>query len=103
MESAPKDGTEVIVIETPNGEHFNVMVACFMALMPDCDERKWRERDNTVNGRWWGAYPTHWSGSGPLHTYWKPVACTPLLWKHLPKINLSRRALHALLNNETTP
>lgn len=97
MECAPKDGSEIIVIETPNGEHFNVMVACFMALQSESKQDEWRDRDNSVEGDWWGAYPTHWSGNGPLHTHWKPIACTPLCWKPLPRMNLSRAALNALM------
>lgn len=98
MDSAPMDGTEIIIIETPNGEHFNVMVACYMALMGQQDQDKWRDLDNTPEASWWGAYPTHWSSNGPYHTHWKPIACHPLCWKPLPKMNLSRKTLDELMN-----
>jgi hypothetical protein len=98
MDSAPKDGTEIIVIETPNGEHFNVMVACWMAWMTASDQNKWHEKDNTSRANWWGTYPTHWSNNGPHHTHWKPIAMgTPLCWKPMPKMNLSRRTLEKLM------
>ena len=99
MDSAPKDGTEIIIIETPNGENFNVMVACFMALTPQNKEHEWWDRNNTSEGRWWGTYPTHWSFNGPLHTWWKPIACTPLCWKPLPKMNLSCKTLEAIMEH----
>lgn len=93
MNSAPKDGTEIIVIETPNGEHYNVMIACFMALMREDKQDEWINKDNSSEARWWGTYPTHWSSNGPHHTHWKPIACTPTCWKHLPKNTLSRKDL----------
>jgi len=99
MKTAPKDGTEIIIIETPNGEHFNVMVACFMALIRQDKEHEWWDKDNTSEGSWWGAYPTHWSSNGPLHTHWKPIACSPLCWKPLPKMNLSRKTLEELMEH----
>lgn len=97
MNSAPKDGTEVIILETPNGVHFNTMVACFMALMHDTEQHEWRDKDNTPRAMWWGSIPTHWSGNGPHHTHWKPIACHPLCWKPLPKHRFSKKELHALL------
>jgi hypothetical protein len=100
MESAPKDGTEIIVIETPNGEHFNVMVACFMARMNDDEQHMWRDKDNSPRAMWWGVYPTHWSSNGPHHTHWKPIACsTPLCWKPLPKMDLSRNTLDEIMES----
>ena len=96
MDLAPKDGTEIIILETPNGVHFNTMVACYMALMHDDKQYQWRNKDNTSEASWWGTYPTHWSSNGPYHTHWKPIACTPLCWKPIPKNTFSKKDLHEL-------
>jgi len=98
MKSAPKDGTEIIVIETPNGEHFNVLTACFMALQGNERQMAFMDKDNSGEGSWWGIAPSHWSSNGPLHTHWKPIACTPLCWKPLPKQNLTKKALRQLMD-----
>jgi hypothetical protein len=98
MDSAPKDGSEIIVLETPNGEHFNVLLACWMALSPQHLEHKNWGIDNTDRGRWWGVTPSHRSSSGPLHTHWLPLACSPICWKPMVKHSFSIKQLKQLLN-----
>ena len=100
MSTAPKDGTEIIVTETPNGEHFNVMVACWMALGAE------EIAPNTHLGRWWGIGPTRWSHSeGPLYVRWKPYAITPLCWMPMPTrdSNKSQRIRMAARNRKPQP
>lgn len=87
ISTAPKDGTLILVTETPNGEHWNVLPACWMAqgaerermhpLVPD-------PTNNAHRGYWWGITPSHRSGDGPLHTHWLPLACTPICWMPIP-------------------
>lgn len=91
MRSAPKDGTMILVTETPNGEHWNVMPAAWMA---------YGEKDNPDNsqrGDWWGVDVSHYYPSeGPLHVRFKPIAMTPICWQPFPDADsvatLRRRA-----------
>lgn len=79
ISKAPRDGTVILVTETPNGECWNVMPACWMALKAE------NINPNTHLGRWWGIDVAHWRPSeGPLHVRWKPLAITPICWQPMP-------------------
>ncbi len=91
MSKAPKDGTTILVTETPNGEAWNVVAACWMAegsgeggrMKPD---ERGRYPDNTEAGRWWGITPARWSPSeGPLYVRWRALAITPVCWMPMPE------------------
>lgn len=78
ISSAPKDGTVIIVTETPNGEHYNVVPAAWMAYGA-------KGLDNEGEGRWWGMDVARWAGEeGPLYVRFKPLAITPICWKPMP-------------------
>jgi hypothetical protein len=97
ISSAPKDGTMILVTETPNGEHWNVVVACWMAhkaedIIP-----------NEHLGDWWGIDVARWRDTeGPLPVRWKPLAISPVCWMpfpdHEPISKLNRR-MAALYRN----
>lgn len=85
ISTAPKDGTDILVLETPNGEHFNVMVAAYFNY--GAGDPRLGENPNGSK-RFWGVIPTRWSGDGgdcTLPVRWQPIACTPIAWKPLPK------------------
>lgn len=80
MSTAPKDGTVIIVTETPNGEHWNVMPAAWMAQGEDNND------NNESRGRWWGITPSRSvPGEGPLYVRWKPLAMHPTCWMPMPE------------------
>ncbi|VTU42912.1 MULTISPECIES: hypothetical protein [unclassified Variovorax] len=88
MAKAPKDGTVILVCETPNGEAWNVMPAAFMNLYG--------------GGRlaWWGVSPTSRLPThlmtpermesadehSPLAVDWRPIALTPICWQPMPEL-----------------
>jgi hypothetical protein len=73
MSTAPRDGTMVLVCETPNGEVWNVLAASFCQVGHACD------------AAWWGVhYRPSWQG-------FAPVACTPVCWKPFPQAEDSGR------------
>ena len=86
MRSAPRDGTIILVVETPNGEVWNVMPAAYQLHLGD-------ER---MEG-FWGVDVT---SRVPLHlgleaeqlarerglpVNFRALAITPLCWKPMPK------------------
>ena len=90
MRSAPKDGTMILVTETPNAEHWNVVPASWMAYGRTDDP------DNSKHGGWWGVDASRYTNEGPLYTKFKPLACTPICWMPFPEAEdigkLRRRA-----------
>lgn len=81
MKSAPADGTMVIVLETPNGEHFNVMPAMYMNLGGG-DPRLGQKPEGYIG--WVGIAGSRYGGEGgdcelPVRT--KTYIITPLAWK----------------------
>jgi hypothetical protein len=85
MRSAPRDGTIILVCETPNGEHWNVMPASYQLHLGDTRmEGFWGvsttsrlpphlhdERDDVARER-------------GLPVDFKALAITPLCWQPLP-------------------
>ena len=69
MSTAPKDGTIVLVCETPNGEQWNVLPAAFVKHVGIED--------------WWGVWPRKDDITGDH--YWYSVALLPICWQPLPK------------------
>lgn len=85
MRSAPRDGTMILVCETPNSEHFNVMAASYQLHL-----------GNEHLEGFWGVWP---SSRLPPHLHqecdqlvrarglpvdFKAVAITPLCWQPMP-------------------
>ena len=65
INTAPTDGTMVLVCETPNGEVWNVLAAAYGEV--------------GSGAGWWGVY---------YRSSWRafaPVACHPVCWKPFPK------------------
>jgi hypothetical protein len=72
MASAPKDGTPILVCETPNGEQYNVLAAAHIKI------------NGMTEADWWGVYPR--TDNHILETkYFSAIACTPICWKPFPK------------------
>jgi hypothetical protein len=95
MTSAPKDGTMILVTETPNGEHWNVMPACWMA------HRAENINPNDRLGDWWGIDVARWHPSeGPLPVRWKPLAITPVCWQPFPVADSERGLRRRLAKTE---
>ena len=92
ISKAPKDGTMILVTETRNGEAWNVIPACWMALTSqEQSDKEFFENgglppNNSHKGSWWGICATRWSREGPLYTRFKPLACTPVCWMHFPEM-----------------
>ena len=81
----------ILVTETPNGEHWNVVPASWMAYGQNDNP------DNSSHGDWWGVDVSHWSpGEGPLHVRLKALSITPVCWMRYPVreslAKLNRRA-----------
>lgn len=86
IETAPKDGTLILIWETPNGEQFNVMPAMwcrYRGMEPD----------------WWGIWPAssflrhedekQWvvhstEFTEKLPVSWRAIAATPIAWRPMP-------------------
>jgi hypothetical protein len=65
--SAPKDGTMILVLETPNGEHWNVLPAAWFP-------------PGTFTVGWWGTCPII-----ERNTYTRIAIGTIYAWKPMPK------------------
>lgn len=97
MRSAPRDGTMILVCETPNGEHWNVMAASYQLHLGE-----------PLMEGFWGVAPT---SRLPIHLIherhqavedrglpadFKAIAMTPLCWQPFPEVEsiekLRRRA-----------
>ena len=94
MKDAPKDGTMILITETPNGESYNVFPACYM-----------KAHGNPTLEGWWGAGRT---SIPPIHLMkefpneeqgvvgYRLIFCTPLCWQPMPAMEdetkLRRRA-----------
>jgi hypothetical protein len=82
INSAPRDGTTILVLECPNGEAWNVMAARWMTIYfsRDFDEPK-------PDPMWWGASwragYSEWEGGPWGHAY--DVAISPQWWKPMPR------------------
>lgn len=85
MTTAPKDGTIILVTETPNGEHYNVYPAAWMNL--GGGDPRIGEKAIGIIG-WWCAGMSRHTGDGggecDLPVRWKPLAATPICWMPLP-------------------
>jgi hypothetical protein len=97
MRSAPRDGTMILVCETPNGEHWNVMPASYQLHL-----------GNARMESFWGVQPTsrlpahlvqecdHLVRERGLPADFKAIAITPLCWQPMPECEplekLRRRA-----------
>lgn len=82
MKSAPKDGTPILICETPNGEVYNVLQASYM-----------RCGGNPLLEGWWAAGVTSRVPADLMGTFtneegfvtgFKELACTPLCWMPMP-------------------
>jgi len=66
ISKAPKDGTMILVTETPNGEAWNVIPACWMALTSqEQSDKEFFENgglppNNSHKGSWWGICDYYW-------------------------------------------
>jgi len=97
MRTAPRDGTMILVCETPNGEHYNVMAASYQLHLGE-----------PLMEGFWGVAPT---SRLPIHLIherhqaveerglpadFKAIALTPLCWQPFPECEsiekLRRRA-----------
>jgi hypothetical protein len=97
MRSAPRDGTMILVCETPNGEHYNVVAASYQLHLGE-----------PLMEGFWGVAPT---SRLPIHLIherhlaveerglpadFKAIALTPLCWQPFPEVEpiekLRRRA-----------
>lgn len=87
MKSAPMDGTVIIVTETPNSVHFNVMPAAYMN-MGGGDPRVGQKAIGNIG--WWGVGESRYTGEGgdesELPVRWKPYAITPICWMPMPTV-----------------
>lgn len=86
MKSAPTDGTLVIVLETPNGEHFNVLPAAYMNLGGG-DPRLGERAEGCIG--WWAIIPSRRTGEGgdcELPVRWKPLASHPVAWQPMAEL-----------------
>jgi hypothetical protein len=97
MRSAPRDGTIILVCETPNGEAWNVMPAAYQLHLGD----------EQLEG-FWGVWTTsrvpahldlereHLARERGLPVGFKAIAITPLCWQPMPECEpierLRRRA-----------
>ena len=103
MTSAPKDGTMILVTETPNGEHYNVMPAMYMNMHGGDPQRG--EKAVGLIG-WFGFGGSRYTGEGgdcPLPVRVKPYVITPICWQPLPKAESEstlRRRLAQLLRRK---
>lgn len=103
MTRAPRDGTVVLVTETPNGVHYNVMPAMY-ANMGGGDPRLGQKEQGIIG--WWGVRESRYSGEGgdcALPVRWKALAITPLCWMPMPPIEdpkKLRRRLGQLLRRK---
>jgi hypothetical protein len=100
MSSAPKDGTMILVTETPNGEAWNVMPAAWMNLGGGDPELN--QKAEGIIG-WWGVCMSRRTGEGgdcELPVRWKPLAITPVCWMPMPAAEPEtklRRRLNAIM------
>jgi len=109
MNSAPKDGTLILICETPNGEHWNVMAAAYMNLHAE-----------PALERWWGVGVTSLllphlmktlqaqdvANERGLPVGFKPYAVTPLCWQPYPaleSLTTLRRRQGQLLREKRIP
>ena len=86
MGTAPMDGTIILVTETPNGEHFNVLPAAFMNS--GGGQVQFHESPVGMIG-WWAVTTSRYTGQGrkcPLPVTWKPLKSTPVCWMPMPDI-----------------
>jgi len=84
MSSAPRDGTMILVTETPNGEHWNVLPAMYMN--EGGGDPRFGQKEIGIIG-WWGVGPSRRTGEGgdcELPVRWKPLAITPICWMPMP-------------------
>jgi hypothetical protein len=72
MTSAPRDGTPILVCETPNGEQYNVLMAAYIKV------------NGTNEFDWWGCYPRT-ENFQDMTRYFSAIACTPICWRPYPK------------------
>jgi hypothetical protein len=100
MTTAPRDGTMVLITETPNGEHYNVLPAMYMNLGGG-DPSLGEKAEGIVD--WWGIAGSRRTGEGgdcQLPVRLKALACTPICWMPLPPMEdvyKLRRRLSQLL------
>lgn len=105
MGSAPKDGTMILVTETPNGEHYNVMPAMYMNLHGG--DPMMGEKAVGIVG-WVGVAGSRRTGEGgdlALPVRIKPLIITPICWQPMPTAepeNTLRRRLAQLLRRKST-
>lgn len=92
--TAPTDGTMVLVLETPNGEHYNIVPAMFMNKGGG-DPRIGQQAEGMIG--WWGVCGSRYTGDGgdcTLPVKFKALALSPIAWK---PIDVSERQLKALI------
>lgn len=96
MRTAPRDGTMILIVETPNGEAWNVMPAMYMNLGGG-DPRLGQKAEGYIG--WVGFAGSRYSGEGYPHDLpvrVKTYVCTPVCWMPMPEredvAKLRRRA-----------
>jgi hypothetical protein len=88
MTSAPKDGTLVLVCETPNGEHWNVMAAAYMNLHGKGTLEQWWGIGLTslLMTHLWTVEAQAAADARGLPVGLKPYAISPLCWRPYPAL-----------------
>lgn len=84
ISTAPRDGTMVLVTETPNSEHWNVIPAMFMNKGGG-DPRMGQEATGMIG--WWGVCGSRYTGEGgdcTLPVRFKALAIMPICWMPMP-------------------
>lgn len=96
MNSAPLDGTIVLVTETANGESFQVLPAAFMNFRGG--NPAFGEKPIGTIG-WCAIAPSRYTGEGgdcPLPVKWKPLSSTPVCWMPMPEPEHTNKLLKRL-------
>ena len=90
MKTAPRDGTIILVCETPNGEHWNVLPACYINMGGPVAPRGTVAHQSVG---WWAVSTTKRGcasyvegGDCPLPVNFKPLFATPVCWMPMPPL-----------------
>lgn len=88
------DGTMILVLETPNGEHFNIVPAMYMNKGGG-DPNMGQKPIGMIG--WWGVCGARWSSEGgglcDLPVRFKALAITPICWRPIDVSNAQIESL----------